>query len=157
MKSKTRLALVSIAALLLMTIPLSAAEPDDIVGTWETPEGKSHVEIYKNGKGYFGKIVKLGEPTYPADDEQGMGGQERIDRNNPDEDLRTRPIVGLEILQGLEASKGAWKGGTIYDPEKGKTYKCQATLDGDTLKLRGYIGFSLVGRTSEWARLKGGS
>ncbi len=153
-KTTLWLALATCSALLIAALPALAADGDDIIGTWVTPEGKSHVEIFKDGDSYSGKIVLLGEPNYPDDEPDGFAGKPRVDRQNPDKSLRSQPIVGLQIMQNLKASKGAWKGGTIYDPEKGKTYKCQATLSGDTLNLRGYVGFSMIGRTSEWTRLE---
>jgi uncharacterized protein (DUF2147 family) len=109
----------------------------------------------RRGDAYFGKIVWINETLYPEDDE--MAGQTKVDRENPDPKLQDRPIVGLEIVKGLEyAGGGRWEDGTIYDPESGKTYKSKAQLadGGDTLALRGYIGFSLLGRTSHWQRLE---
>lgn len=161
---KSRLLPAGILALSLAAVvaPRATAAPtavdgaDAITGRWETEDGKAHVEITRRGGEYVGEIVWLGEPLYPPDDPEGMGGRPRIDRENPDPGLRHRPIVGLQILEGLEYDgDGEWTGGTIYDPEIGKTYKCKARLsdDGRTLHLRGYIGFSLLGRTSEWRRV----
>lgn len=85
-----------------------------------------------------------------------MAGRPRVDRENPDPALRRRPILGLRLLEGLEHDgDGEWSGGTVYDPETGKTYKSKARLGegGDVLHLRGYIGFSLLGRTTEWTRV----
>jgi uncharacterized protein (DUF2147 family) len=131
---------------------------DAIVGVWETAHtdnGWAHIEMSRRGDAYFGKIVWINETLYPEDDE--MAGQTKVDRENPDPKLQDRPIVGLEIVKGLEyAGDAHWEGGTIYDPESGKTYKSKAQLadGGDTLALRGYIGFSLLGRTSHWQRLE---
>ena len=70
--------------------------------------------------------------------------------------LRERPLIGLEIFEGFEyKGKGRWKGGTIYDPNSGNTYRCIVTrVDDDTLKVRGYIGVSLLGRTELWQRVR---
>lgn len=149
----------ALAVSLTSVLPLQAfatSGADAITDRWETEDGKAHVEVSRRGEEYRGEIVWLGEPLYPADDPEGMGGQPRIDRENPDPALRERPILGLKILDGLEYDgDGEWTGGTIYDPENGKTYKCKAHLSdgGRTLHLRGYIGFSLLGRTTEWTRV----
>ncbi len=154
MKIKTCLAFATIAAVLLTAAPVLAAGGDDILGIWVTPEGRTHVEIYKDGETYSGKIIWLGEPDYPADDDRDMAGKPKVDRENPDQKLRDQPLVGLQLLRNLQASGSSWKNGSIYDPKEGKTYKCKASLKGDTLHLRGYIGFSLIGRTSLWTRLQ---
>ena len=121
---------------------------DAILGKWLTAGGKSVVEIYKCDDAYCGKIVWLKEPL-------DKDGKEKLDTKNPDESKRNRKIVGLQILSGFKyKGENKWEGGKIYDPEKGKTYKCKAKLEGDNLKIRGYIGFSLIGRTTTWTRKK---
>ena len=77
------------------------------------------------------------------------------DEKNPDPALRDRPLIGLELFAGFEyKGKGKWKGGTIYDPNSGKTYQCIITrVDANTLKVRGFIGVSLLGRTELWTRV----
>ncbi|MFL6653094.1 MAG: DUF2147 domain-containing protein [Sulfurifustaceae bacterium] len=156
MKTTTRALLM-----LSLFIPLLAtgADPDAILGVWTTAEGKSRVEISKKDGQYQGKIIALKEPLYPTDanDKQyvaGRAGQPKVDRNNPDEKLRERPIVGLDLLSGFRYDgDDVWSGGTIYDPESGKTYKCKLTLvSPNELKVRGYVGVSLLGRTTVWTR-----
>ena len=150
---------VLLVVLLLMPIvAFGGSEEDAIVGTWLTAEaedGRAHVRIVKDGDSYRGTIVWLELPTYPEDDPGGMPGEERIDRENPDPDLRDRPILGLEMLSGfVPTGSGRWGKGTIYDPANGKTYRCKAKLEGDdTLKVRGFIGVSLLGRTETWTRV----
>jgi len=136
-----------------------AADGDAIVGVWATepdPEdGNAHVEVRKEGDRYFGTIIWLEKPEYAADDR--MAGQPKVDRENPDAALRERSIIGLPILSDFRfAGDGEWDKGTIYDPDNGKTYKCVARLadDGNTLKVRGFVGFSLLGRTTEWTRVE---
>ena len=132
---------------------------DAIVGVWETepdPEdGNAHVEVWEEGGRFFGKIIWLEKPEYAADDR--MAGQTKVDRENPEPDLRDRPIIGLPIVADFQwAGDDKWHKGTIYDPDNGKTYKCVARLseDGTTLRVRGFIGFSLLGRTTEWTRIE---
>lgn len=121
------------------------------VGIWktiddETNQPKSHVEIYKNDQGELeGKVVKiLTEGKEDAKCTQCSG------------DLKDQPIQGLQIIRGLKADgKDAWKGGYILDPNNGKEYKCKMTLkDENTLDVRGFIGFSLLGRTQTWHRVQ---
>ena len=135
-----------IVLLLLFPVCSFAQGPDSILGQWYTGEGRSIVEIYKCDTHYCGKIVWL---KYPKDEE----GREKVDKENPDETKRTRPLIGLNILWGFSyEGKDGWKNGRIYDPKNGKTYSCRMNLDGNTLNVRGYVGFSLLGRTSVWTR-----
>ena len=134
--------------------PAWADNPDAIAGPWLTADGKAKIQIVKQGDVYDGTIVWLKEPLYPADDKQGMGGQPKVDRKNPDKALQTRPIIGLPLIQGFKYdSDNVWTDGQIYDPESGKLYSCKLTLMMDgTLKVRGYVGISLFGRTEIWTR-----
>lgn len=121
---------------------------DDVVGTWLTQEGKSHIKIENRSGKYFGKIVWLREPNEED-------GTPKVDDENPDEKLRTQPILGLEILKGFEFDgKDEWEDGKIYDPTDGKTYSCQMEIKDGKLEVTGYIGFSWIGRTVEWTRVK---
>lgn len=125
---------------------------DEILGVWHSAEDKSRVQIYKVNNQYFGRIISLKDPNWPPN--SGSGGTPKVDRRNPNPELRNRPIVGLQFMRGFEfAGKNLWSGGKIYDPESGKTYKCKLTLiNPDRLEVRGYIGFSMLGRTEVWTR-----
>ena len=155
---KTELFFVMFA--LLAAYPICASDADAILGVWATdPEGgggPAHVEIYTNGDRYEGKIIWLEEPMYTADDEGETVGIPKEDHNNPDPTLRSRPIIGLVIMEGFVFDgKGTWHKGTIYDPDNGKTYKCKVRIGDDgALKVRGFIGFSLLGRTEQWTRVE---
>jgi|PlaIllAssembly_1097288.scaffolds.fasta_scaffold31245_3 uncharacterized protein (DUF2147 family) len=130
-----------------------AAGPDDVMGRWLNQEKESIIEIAKCENLYCGKITWLKEPNYPADDKKGMAGKQKIDRENPDPQLRSRSLNGLVILWGFKyAGDNVWEDGRIYDPRDGKTYKCKMTLEGSTLKIRGFIGISLLGKTNVWTR-----
>lgn len=124
-----------------------AEEADAIVGEWYTEENKALVQIYKADGVYNGKIVWLKEPK--KDD-----GSEKLDTNNPDESKRDNPIIGLNLVNGfVYQGKGKWGDGTIYDPDNGKTYSCKMQLkEENSLKVRGFIGVSLIGRTQMWVR-----
>jgi len=124
----------------------------DIKGVWLNQDEDAHVQIEeKNGK-YYGKIVWLKEPI----DENT--GKPKLDKKNPDEKLKSRPVMGLELLSDFDFDgKTEWTNGKIYDPKSGKTYSCYMTFTDkskNNLKVRGYIGVSLIGRTTNWTRVK---
>lgn len=146
--------MIGLAAVAL-TVGLGAyaLSETDIAGQWTTAGDKSRVEICKAADGTFeGKIFWLQEPEYPAGDAEA--GKTKHDRENPDKSLQSRPIMGLVFLKGFKFDgKKEWNGGTVYDPESGKTYKGKIWLENDnTLGLRGFIGISLLGRTEKWTR-----
>jgi uncharacterized protein (DUF2147 family) len=136
-------------AFIIATRPVFAASAEP-VGQWYAEGGAAVVEITPCGDALCGRVVWLHSPL----DEDGC---ELRDKNNPDPALRNRPVVGLQILGGLVASDHkpvSWTGGTIYDPVSGMTYRCRLELDGhDRLRLRGYVGIPLVGRTTTWTRV----
>ena len=124
-----------------------ADEADAIIGEWYTKDNKALVQVVKTDNIYSGKIVLLKEPK--NDD-----GSEKLDTNNPDESKQANPIIGLNLVNGfVYKGKNKWGEGTIYDPDNGKTYSCKMMLKkDDTLKVRGFIGISLIGRTQVWTR-----
>lgn len=124
---------------------------DQILGTWLTGSGNAKVEIYKNGTSFQGKIVWLSEPIDPTSKKQ------KTDTKHPNTALHNRPIMGLINLWGcsFNEKEGNWDKGHIYDPKSGKEYKCTITAkDKNTLNVRGFIGFSMIGRTDVWTRTK---
>lgn len=141
--------------LVLVLIHAAAGEDGDaLTGQWVTKDEKARVEITRHGDVYEGVIVWLKEPDFPAEDEEA--GKPKRDRENPDPALRSRPIIGLRILQGFTyAGDNTWTGGSVYDPENGKTYRGKLRLEkGDRLILRGYVAVTLFGRTEIWTRYK---
>jgi len=133
---------------LLFTKVLYAQKADDVVGQWYSEKNESLIEIYKTGNKFYGKIIWLKEPL--------RDGKPKVDDKNPDEKLRNRPLIGLVILKDFVFDgKDEWSDGQIYDPKSGKTYSCYMELENkDKLKIRGYIGISLIGRTTYWTRKK---
>ena len=115
-----------------------SAWAQDIMGKWTTEAGDAQVEIYQQGDKVNGKIVWLQQ------------GPETKDKHNPDDKLKTRKLMGVNILSGLSKSKEKWEGGKIYNPKNGKTYKCSIWLDGANLKVRGYLG--VFYETQMWKR-----
>jgi uncharacterized protein (DUF2147 family) len=122
---------------------------DDIVGIWLTG-GKepAKIQVYRSANNFYGKITWLQNPV--------ENGKPRVDSNNPDKNKRNNPVIGLQILNGFQFNgNDEWTGGEIYDPESGKTYKSFISLkDKNTLKVRGYVGISLFGRTEIWTRVQ---
>jgi uncharacterized protein (DUF2147 family) len=139
-----------LAAVLLLgsaATPVLAVDKDAIIGQWYTEAHKALVSIYSCDQHYCGRIIWLKEPRNPD-------GTEKVDVHNPDQRLRREPIIGLQLVSDFtfEGNK-KWTGGKIYDPESGKTYSCKMVLEGDQqLKVRGYIGVPLLGRTEIWTR-----
>ena len=132
----------------ILSSPDTKAQSENaILGVWFNTEKTAQVEIFKRGATFFGKIVWLKDPN--------PGGKPAVDKVNSDPKLKTRPLMGLNLLEGLRFDDGIWDGGTIYDPKSGKTYSCQISLkSAEVLEVKGYIGFSLIGRTVEWTKAK---
>ena len=157
--------IIGIFLVFIFSFPVQASEPDAILGFWFADKGKSKIEIYKCKTKFCGRIVWLEEPNYPAEDEKGMAGLVKVDRENESEDLRSRPIIGLDIVTGFVFDKASeyqdeeenaapsWTDGKIYDPRNGKMYSCNmALINPKQLEVNGYIGIPLFGRTVTWLR-----
>ena len=120
----------------------------NLLGVWKTiddktGEPKSHVQIYQKGNKYFGKVVKL----LPA-------ATTKVCIDCPG-DKNGKSLYDIDIIWDMETYKDYWSYGRIVDPADGKVYKCNISMDGkDKLKVRGYIGFSLLGRTQVWYRVE---
>jgi len=119
----------------------------DIVGEWFNAEKDAVITLFEDGETISGKITWMKLPN-DAD------GTPKTDPLNPDESLRTRARLGMVMMSGFAYDEGnVWDDGSLYDPKKGKTYSGMMTLkDANTLDLRGYIGFSFIGRSSTWTR-----
>ena len=128
---------------------------DRIVGYYltlddETGKEKSQVQIFKAANGnYYGKIVWLKEPN--------VDGKPKLDGKNPDKQLQTKPLMGLQMLKGFtyNEKKDEWSQGSIYNPASGKTYNCFMKFENPTkLKIRGFIGSSWMGlgKTAYWTK-----
>ena len=125
------------------------AQSDKILGIWLEEEKQSKIEIYKENNKFYGKIIWLKEPL----DENG---QIKLDKKNPNPIKRTNTILGLVIMNDLEFIKpGVWENGEIYDARSGKTYSLVVYMKNNTtLDLRGFIGFTLFGKTTTWEKVK---
>ena len=108
----------------------------------ETGLQKSEVVFYKEGNKLRGKIERL---LLPEDQGKICEKCEGAQKN--------KPIAGLIIVNDLVQTNDGWEDGTILDPKSGKVYDCYVEfIDKNTLKVRGFIGFSLLGRTQIWKR-----
>jgi uncharacterized protein (DUF2147 family) len=136
---------LGVMALVLLGTAGAVQAQDVILGRWLTEPRDGIIEITRAADNSFqGRII-------------GGNAPGRLDSHNPDPARRPQQLLGQAILQGLHPDgEGGWSGGTIYDPNSGRTYKCRMELlDGDHLKLRGFIGISLLGRTQTWSRYRG--
>ncbi|MEO6834201.1 MAG: DUF2147 domain-containing protein [Chitinophagaceae bacterium] len=123
------------------------AQKDKIEGLWYNEEKTAKIQIYKAVDGYFwGKIVWLKEPD--------RDGKPKLDINNSKESFRSRPEMNMPVLSRFtKKSEDTYGGGEIYDPKNGKTYSSTITYRSDKeLGIRGYVGISLLGRTTTWTR-----
>jgi len=141
---------LTVIALMLFTVAAFAQrEKNQIEHVWYNQEKTSKIEVYlaKDGK-YYGKVVWLDKPN----DEKT--GKPKLDKENPDDALKSAPVMGLLILKGFSVDpndKNLYTGGTVYDPKNGKTYCGKLTFKGKSIDLRGYIcSVPFLGRTSEW-------
>ena len=132
--------------LLLQTA--SFAQSDAIVGEWYTQDKKAVVTIFIDGETVSGKTTWMKEPL-------DKEGNPKLDKLNPNEELRGRKRLGLKIMEGF-VFKGdnTWEDGKIYKPDAGKIYGGTATLvDKNTLSLKGYLlSLPFIGKSSTWTR-----
>ncbi len=156
--SAMRALLVPLLALTLaLALPLAHAQdsatpatPDmSPVGIWKqiddkTGLAKSLIEITETNGELTGKVLKVlrsDKGPHPLCDKCSGA-------------LKDQPVIGMEILKNMKPDGDSWSGGTILDPKSGSTYRCNMKVidGGQKLKVRGYIGFALFGRTQVWLR-----
>jgi uncharacterized protein (DUF2147 family) len=141
---------LGLATLTVLFATSALAQAPSAVGRWttiddDTKKPKSVITIYEEGGKLFGKIEKLFRE--PNEDQNPVC-------DKCEGALKNQPILGMVILRDLKKDDDEWSGGTILDPGNGKTYKCKIAVEdgGKKLKVRGYIGLSLLGRTQHWVR-----
>jgi uncharacterized protein (DUF2147 family) len=143
-----QLALLLALALLSLVRPSLAHAADTPVGYWTTidDDGKtpsSIIQIFARGKKLYGKVVRLINPREKDPKCTACDGPRKNQR-----------ILGMEILRDFEQDDDEWSGGYILDPRNGTEYKCYMELQegGKRLKVRGYVGIALLGRTQYWQK-----
>lgn len=131
-----------ILVLLLPLTGLAASAGDGQEGYWKTPAG-AIVHVHPCGSDVCLRIVRL-SPIIP----------EKTDNHNPDKGERTRALCSLDIGTGFRpVDANHLADGHLYDPESGHTYSGTISINGDEMKLRGFIGFTIFGRTETWHRV----
>ncbi len=141
--------------LLVMLIPFlsftgNTSNPDALNGRWLSQKKRNQVQIYQHGNHYYGKIIWMLEPN------EFVTNQPKYDKFNPDILMRSRPLIGMNIMSNLQyIGDNIWTGGQIYNPEDGKTYGCELTLrDANTMDVRAYVlGMKMIGKTITWTRV----
>ncbi len=139
----------SVLLLILWAISPAMSSAQSPVGVWKTiddntGEAKSHVEIYEKGGKLYGKVVKLLRKPADTRCEKCTG------------DKKDQLLIGMNVVEGLSAQDGVWKGGKILDPENGNEYNCSIWLEkgqSDELRVRGKHWTGLY-RTQTWYRVK---
>ena len=128
----------------------AGAQESSPVGVWrsiddKTKKERSIIRISEVNGELEGVVEKIYDQ--PGDDPAHLCKECKDERKD-------KPIVGMTILSGMKKEGDAWAGGEILDPKNGNTYRCKMTLseDGKSLKVRGFIGISLIGRTQTWHR-----
>ncbi len=147
---------IAFATSLLLAAGTALAANDSPVGKWKQVDDvsgkqKSIIEITDNGGELQGKILELMNLS-PQEIAQGGEHPKCLLCEGA---LKNQPIEGMTIMSGIKKDGDVWDGGKIVDPKSGKTYKVKLTLDngGQKMDVRGYIGFSLLGRSQTWYRL----
>ena len=145
---------------MLILTSLSFSKEEDIQGKWITEKAKNGnqiiVEFYKVNNKYFGKISQLTIPVY----EKGhkLMGKTKIDLANPDEKLKTRPLVGINFVSDFtyNPKNNKFEDGFIYNPENGKTYYCSISFkDKNTIIVKGSLDKSgFIGSKQTWTKIK---
>lgn len=129
------------ALLFSVLLSFSAQADDGYYRLWWNESKTGIFELIKTERGLEG-VTRWGK-------DKGV-----LDTKNPDPELRNRPVEGITFLSGFDynAKKNRWVDGSVYDPESGKTYSAKLELieGGKRLKMRGYIGVSLFGRTAKF-------
>jgi uncharacterized protein (DUF2147 family) len=135
--------------LLVFCLPsLQGQQAGDLVGEWYTGDNEGVVKIRAEHGVYTGELISL---KIPLD----KNNQPKKDRKNKNEKLRSRPLVGIVVLEAMtfDAPKRRWSGGTIYIPKLGKEANCIITMDHlDQVTVRGYYGSPVAGHTQVWTR-----
>lgn len=136
--------------LCLMITASYAQDAQKLAGIWWNDKKTSKIEVKEENGKFIGTVVYINPEKY-------VNGEPEKDTQNPDVKLRSRSRLGLQILSGLKynAADKEWQGGSIYDPDNGKTYDCFAWFDSDpnVLNLKGYVaGIKWLGRSTAWTR-----
>ena len=121
--------------------------PDAILGKWISTTGNCIVEVYKLKSEYKARLLWFKDGTNEISD--------YTDKKNPDPALRSRKLVGMEVVNGLhyDADEKEWVDGHIYDASSGKEWDSVAWItDDNLLKVKGYWMFKFLSETKTFKR-----
>jgi uncharacterized protein (DUF2147 family) len=125
--------------------PAARVAGDEILGEWWTENNEGRIRITRDKEGYYRGTTTCCAPE----------GKATLDVNNPKPELRNRSTVGIVLIWKLKYEDGEYVDGYVYNPRDGKTYRMEMKLiDRDTLKIRGYLGISLLGQSQVWKRAR---
>jgi uncharacterized protein (DUF2147 family) len=133
----------------LLFFAIGVIQSQTVIGKWktiddETGRAKSILEIVEKSGKIYGKVIEILD----------VENKNSICNECTGED-KNKPILGITVIKGLTKEGSEYTNGKILDPKNGKLYQCFITLETkDKLKVRGYIGISLFGRTQYWYRVK---
>ena len=148
----TKIALAMLVAAFAVHCLADDAKADAVLGRWAS-DG-SIIEVTRQGDALSAVVIAMLEPNYLEDEAFGPVGAPRRDDLNPDATLQARPIHGLELLSNYTFTGKRWEG-DIYDPESGNTYASRMHVEDGELKMRGYIGMPMFGRTATFLPVSG--
>ncbi len=131
-----------VAVAMMGALAVAAARAQGVLGIWQTPAG-GVVSVYACGERVCAKVLQVNRNTLNKTDEK-----------NPRAELRSRPLCGLEVGRGFTlGDEDHAENGELYEPASGRTYRGSMASEGGSLKLRGYVGVKLFGRTETWMRI----
>ena len=124
---------LGIAGLFSIVLSGLALADEGASGVWKLNSGKVTVRIAPCGPSLCGAIVGLAKPL-------DKKGRPKVDKRNPNESLRSRPLMGLTVLANMKpAGENRWQG-TIYNADDGRTYSSYMNLSGNSMKVKGCVG-----------------
>ncbi len=137
--------IIGLSLLFFSTFALAASP----AGLWKSIDDKtgkprSLIRISET-HGIFSGVVEKGLL-------EGDTGEKICDKCT--DERKDQKIIGMTIIKDIKQKNGSYEGGSILDPDNGKVYKCKMKLNeaGDKLEVRGFVGFSLLGRSQTWVR-----
>ncbi|MBL4803372.1 MAG: DUF2147 domain-containing protein [Alphaproteobacteria bacterium] len=133
--------ILALLAAVFIATPAFAADP--VEGLWLTQNERSVINVYECDQGLCGDIYWI------------IDGGMQYDTKNPDASKHKDPMCGLRILYGFEKDEvGEWEDGKIYKADEGDVYNANVEInDNGTLKVRGYVGISMFGKSQKWTKV----
>ena len=140
-----------VGAMSLGNFVMAQSPCDQVIGTWMSAEKNLVVQVYRDGDDFKAKVVWFDDSDNPA-----KPMDIRVDDSNPDKNLRTRKILGMQVLRNLayDPSSHSWENGMIYDAKNGREWNAAAAIDNKgMLRVTGYWHFKFIGKTMKFNRI----